>query len=292
MRIKGAKIVDLEAYGMPPAIILRSDGATLYATRDLAAAKYRNDTYNFDKCLYVVAYQQDLHFRQLFKVLELMGYDWAKDCEHVAFGMVSYEGQTLSTREGRVVYLEDLLHQRHPEGPGHHRGKEPRPGEQGRGRPAGRRRRGGVLRSVQQPHQGHRLLVGSRPQLRGRNRPLRHVHPRPLPAPCCARPRRRQRRPSRTYSALADPEAQEVVRLIEQFPLHSAIRAMERTEPSMITRFSASIWLRRYNKFYYEHKILGEEPGVQAARLRLTDAVRSIIKEALWLISIDAPEKM
>ena len=70
---------------------------------------YRKDTYNFDKCLYVVAYQQDLHFRQLFKVLELMGYDWAKDCEHVAFGMVSYEGQALSTREGHVVYLEDLL---------------------------------------------------------------------------------------------------------------------------------------------------------------------------------------
>ena len=108
---KGAMIVDLEPYGMPPALILRSDGATLYLTRDLAAAKYRKDTYNFDKSLYVVAYQQDLHFKQLFKVLELMGYTWAKDCEHVAFGMVSYEGQTLSTREGRVVYLDDLLHQ-------------------------------------------------------------------------------------------------------------------------------------------------------------------------------------
>ena len=102
-------ILDLEAYGMPPAIILRSDGATLYATRDLAAALYRKDTYDFAKCLYVVAYQQDLHFRQLFKVLELMGYDWAKDMEHVAFGMVSYEGQALSTRKGHVVYLEDLL---------------------------------------------------------------------------------------------------------------------------------------------------------------------------------------
>ena len=106
---QGAQIVDLEPYGMPPALILRSDGATLYITRDLAAAKYRKDTYNFDKSLYVVAYQQNLHFRQLFKVLELMGYDWAKDCEHVAFGMVSYEGQALSTREGHVIYLDDLL---------------------------------------------------------------------------------------------------------------------------------------------------------------------------------------
>jgi hypothetical protein len=108
---KGAQIVDLQDYGMPPALILRSDGATLYITRDLAAAKYRKDTYHFDKSLYVVAYQQDLHFRQLFKVLELMGYDWYKDCEHVAFGMVSFGGESLSTRQGRVVYLDDLLHQ-------------------------------------------------------------------------------------------------------------------------------------------------------------------------------------
>ena len=108
---QGAQVVDLEAYGMPPALILRSDGATLYITRDLAAAFYRHNTYHFDKCLYVVAYQQDLHFRQWFKVLELMGYDWAKDCVHVAFGMISYEGQSLSTRKGYVVYLEDLLEQ-------------------------------------------------------------------------------------------------------------------------------------------------------------------------------------
>lgn len=86
---EGAEVVRLDDYGMPPALILKSDGATLYATRDLAAAVYRKKTYDFYKCLYVVAYQQNLHFRQLFKVLELMGYDWAKDCVHVPFGMVS-----------------------------------------------------------------------------------------------------------------------------------------------------------------------------------------------------------
>ena len=108
---EGASIVDLSEDNMSPCIILRSDGATLYATRDLAAAIYRHDTYHFDKCLYVVAYQQDLHFRQIFRVLEKMGYEWAKDCVHVAFGMISYEGQALSTRKGHVVYLEDLLEQ-------------------------------------------------------------------------------------------------------------------------------------------------------------------------------------
>lgn len=87
----GAYVVDLEKYDMPPCLILKADGATLYATRDIAAAIYRKSTYDFYKCLYVVAYQQNLHFKQLFKVIELMGYEWAKDLEHVAFGMVSLE---------------------------------------------------------------------------------------------------------------------------------------------------------------------------------------------------------
>ncbi|MFR1759464.1 MAG: arginine--tRNA ligase, partial [Christensenellaceae bacterium] len=106
---EGAKVVRLDDYQMPPCMILKKDGATLYATRDIAAALYRKDTYDFAKCLYVVAYQQNLHFKQWFKVIELMGYDWYNELEHVAFGMVSFEGQTLSTRKGRVVYLDDLL---------------------------------------------------------------------------------------------------------------------------------------------------------------------------------------
>ncbi|MDR1613746.1 MAG: arginine--tRNA ligase [Planctomycetota bacterium] len=112
----GATVVDLEAYGMPPCIIRKKDGATIYATRDLASAEYRHETYHFDKSLYVVANQQELHFRQVFKTLELMGYDWAKNCEHVKFGMLAFgpgmfgeEAATGSTRKGRVVFLEDAL---------------------------------------------------------------------------------------------------------------------------------------------------------------------------------------
>ncbi len=106
---RGAQVVDLEAYGMSPFIVLRSDGASLYATRDLAAAFYRKETYDFDKCLYVVAYQQNLHFKQLFKVIELMGEPWAKDLVHVAYGMVSLEDGAMSTRKGKVVWLEDVI---------------------------------------------------------------------------------------------------------------------------------------------------------------------------------------
>ena len=105
----GASIVDLEEYGMPPCLILKSDGSTLYATRDIAAAVYRKNTYDFDKCLYVVAYQQNLHFKQFFKVLELMGKEWAKDMVHVAYGMVSLESGSMSTRSGNVVLLEDVI---------------------------------------------------------------------------------------------------------------------------------------------------------------------------------------
>ena len=112
----GAQVVDLEPWDMPPCLILKKDGATIYATRDLSAAEYRHSAYDFDKCLYVVANQQELHFRQVFKVLELMGYSWAKDCEHVKFGMLAFgpgvfgEGAaTGSTRKGRVIFLEEVL---------------------------------------------------------------------------------------------------------------------------------------------------------------------------------------
>ncbi len=112
----GAQVVDLEKWDMPPCLILKKDGATIYATRDLASAEYRHAHYNFDKSLYIVANQQELHFRQIFKVLELMGYEWAKDCEHVKFGMLAFgagmfgdDAATMSTRKGRVIFLEEVL---------------------------------------------------------------------------------------------------------------------------------------------------------------------------------------
>ncbi|MBQ9708917.1 MAG: arginine--tRNA ligase, partial [Firmicutes bacterium] len=105
----GAQIVKLDDFDLPPALITKRDGSSLYITRDIAAALYRKETYDFYKNVYVVASQQNLHFQQWFKVIELMGYDWAKDCVHVPFGLVSMEEGTMSTREGRVIFLEDVL---------------------------------------------------------------------------------------------------------------------------------------------------------------------------------------
>lgn len=106
---EGAMIVDLEAFNLPPALIMKKDGSTLYLTRDIAAAVYRKETYDFYRNIYVVASQQNLHFQQLMKVIDLMGFDWSKDCVHIPFGLVSLEDGTMSTRSGRVVYLEDVL---------------------------------------------------------------------------------------------------------------------------------------------------------------------------------------
>ena len=285
---KGAQIVDLQDWGMPPALILRSDGATLYITRDLAAAKYRKDTYNFDKSLYVVAYQQDLHFRQLFKVLELMGYDWYKQCEHVAFGMVSYEGQTLSTREGRVVYLEDLLNTSIEKARAIIDEKSPDlPNKDEVARQIGV---GAVVffalynnRIKDIDFYWDRAL-----NFDGETGPyVMYTHAR-----ACSVLRRAESAEAAApdFAALSDPFSQDVVRLIEQFPdiLRSALN---RSEPSMVTRFSVDL-AQAFNKFYYENKGMVDEPGVRAARLMLTDAVRQTLKQALYLIGIEAPTRM
>ena len=294
---EGASVVDLtekDANGketknsMPPCIILRSDGATLYATRDLAAAIYRQDTYHFDKCLYVVAYQQDLHFRQFFKVLEKMGYDWAKNCVHVAFGMISYEGQALSTRKGHVVYLDDLLAQAQEKALEIINEKSPDlPNKEDVARQVGI---GAVVyadlsnnRIKDIDFRWDRVL-----NFDGETGPyVQYTHVR-----CCSVLRKAEdlTLPAPDWNALADDEAQACLRLMGRFP--DVIReAAEKYEPSMITRAVTDI-AQSYNKFYYEHRILDGDPAAMAARVALTKAVRNVIKTGLYLIGVDAPERM
>lgn len=108
---EGAQVVDLSDMNMPPCIILKSDGATIYATRDIAAALYRHRTYNFDKNIYVVGLPQSLHFRQIFETMKRAGWEWSKNCVHVGFGLVKLPGKNMSTRHGDVVFLEDVLNE-------------------------------------------------------------------------------------------------------------------------------------------------------------------------------------
>ena len=285
---QGASVVDLSEDDMPPCIILRSDGATLYATRDLAAALYRQDTYHFDKCLYVVAYQQDLHFRQIFKVLEKMGKPWAKDCVHVAFGMISYEGQTLATRKGHVVYLEDLLQQAQQKALDIINEKSPNlPNKEEVARQVGI---GAVVyadlsnnRIKDIDFHWDRAL-----NFDGETGPyVQYTHAR-----CCSVLRKAAdvQLPEADYAALADDEAQALLRLLGRFP-DVIVEAADKYEPSMITRAVTDI-AQAYNKFYYEHRILDDDPAAAAARVALTKAVKDVIKTGLWLIGIEAPERM
>lgn len=286
----GASIVDLdqEKTGMPPCLILKKDGATLYATRDIAAALWRKDEYDFDKCLYIVAYQQDLHFRQWFKVIEKMGYPWYKDLVHVAFGMISYEGQSLSTRKGHVVYLEELLlsardkalkiiQEKSPDLPN----KEEVARQVGIGAVIYTDLQNGRIKDID--FSWDRAL-----SFEGETGPyVQYTHAR-----CCSVLRKAETGQDENpdYAALSDDYAQELLRQLSRFP-DAIEEAANRYEPSIVTRAVTEL-CKAYNKFYYENRILNAEPGERAARLRLTKAAKNVIKTGLFLIGMEAPERM
>ena len=284
---EGAEVVDLSESNMPPCLILKKDGTTLYATRDLAAAFYRKRIYDFDKCLYVVAYQQDLHFRQLFKVIEKMGYPWYEDMEHVAFGMVSYEGQALSTRKGNIIYLEDLLSRavnkameiielKSP----NLENKEEVARQVGIGAVIYTDLQNSRIKDID--FRWDRML-----NFDGETGPyVQYTHTR-----CCSVLRKAEGCTAEPdYRALADDEAQALLRLLNRFP-EAVEEARERNEPFMVTRHTTLI-AQAYNKFYYEHRILDDDPAAAAARVMLTRAARDTIRTGLYLIGIEAPEKM
>ena len=285
----GAKIVDLEAYGMPPCLILKKDGATLYATRDIAAALYRRETYHFDKCLYIVAYQQSLHFKQIFKVLELMGYPWAAtDLIHGAFGMVSYEGRSLSTRQGYVVYLEEVLQKAKEKALEIIEEKSPQlENKQEVARQVGV---GAVVYSVLQNGRIKDIDFRWERALNfdGETGPyVQYTYAR-----CCSVMRKAPEAADvlPDYAALCDDDSQYLLRLISLFP--EAVRdACDKNEPSIVTRAVTDI-AKAYNRFYYENRILDDDPAVAAARIQLTDITRDVIKTGLYLIGLEAPERM
>ena len=286
----GAKVVDLSEDNMPPCLILKRDGATLYATRDIAAALYRKDTFNFDKCLYVVAYQQDLHFRQWFRVVEKMGYDWAKQLVHVAFGMVSFEGESLSTRKGHVIYLDELLDRAVEKALAIIEQKSPN--LENKEEVA---RQVGIGAVIYTDLSNNRIKDidfwwDRALNFDGETGPyVQYTHAR-----CCSLLRKAADAgiapDAGDGSALADEEARALLALLGRFP-EVVEEAADKYEPSMITRYVTQL-AGAYNKYYYEHRILDEDAAASAARVRMTQAVRDVIRRGLYLIGIEAPERM
>lgn len=286
----GAKIVDLQEYGMPPCLLVKADGATLYATRDLAAAFYRKKTYDFYKSLYVVAYQQNLHFKQLFKVLELMGCDWAKDCVHVAYGMVSLAEGSMSTRKGNVVWLKSVLDKAVEKAYGII--EEKSPDIEDKQAVAEKIGVGAVIFSALQNARIKDITFSLDKVLNfdGETCPYLQYTVARTNSVISKAGNAINARIMPDYSALDNDESRELIKLINGYP--DIIRdAAEKYEPSLLSKYLIDL-AQAYNKFYFENRILDENLTKMLPRLYVTDATNKILKNGLSLLGIDAPEKM
>ena len=284
---EGAKVVNLDEYDMPPCLLVKADGATLYATRDMAAAFYRKKTYDFDKCLYVVAYQQNLHFKQWFKVVELMKKDWYKDLVHVAFGMVSLEDGAMSTREGRVVFLEEVLDKAVKKAWDIINEKNPDLADKDKiSEQVGV---GAVVFSALCNNRIKDIVFNFDKVLNfdGETAPyLQYTTARcnsviEKAGECDA---------TADYEGLSGAVGAELVNVLSRF--EQVVKdAAEKYEPSFVTRYLLSV-AALYNKFYFEYKIITDDKKVQQARLNLTRATRTVLKNGLALLGIQSPERM
>ena len=283
---EGAQIVDLEKYGMPPCLILRSDGASLYATRDLAAAIYRKNTYDFYKCLYVVAYQQNLHFKQFFKVLELMGKPWAKDLVHVAYGMVSLEDGAMSTRKGKVVWLEDVINKCVKKA--YAVIDEKNSALENKERIAELVGLGAVIFGALYNNKIKDVTFSYDKVLSFEGETSVYVQY------TCARANSVLQKSGAKIQLppeyMPNNAEFEVIKALAAFP-ETVRDAGEKYEPSLIARYAVDL-AQKYNKFYIDCKILTAEGDARDFRLSLTSAAHTVLKTALSLLGIGAPEKM
>ena len=285
---QGTNIVDLEEYNMPPALITKNDGSTLYMTRDLAAALYRKENYDFEKCIYVVGSQQSLHFQQLFKVLELVGFEWAKDMVHVPFGMVALEEGTMSTRKGRVVFLVDVLKQAIEKTKETMLTKNPNALNVDE-----IAKQVGVGAVVFQELSNSRIkdytFSWSRTlSFEGETGPyVQYTHAR-----CCAVLRKAEEEVTTdiNYELLNDVDSAEVLKVIASFN-KTILNAMRKNEPHIITRFVLDL-AQAFNKFYHDNSILVEDAELRKARLALVCATRQALENGLKLLGMQAPERM
>lgn len=283
---KGASIVDLEDFNLPPAMIKKSDGATLYITRDIATAIYRARTYNFVKNVYVVGQEQANHFRQLKAVLKKMGFDWSDDMIHVDFGLVTKNRQKLSTRKGNIILLEPTLLEAISRAKSQIEAKNP-----------DLENKEAVARAVgvgavkfydlkTDRRNGYDFDLEAMVSFEGETGPyIQYAYAR---IQSILRKANFHPDAKATYS-LNDPESWEIIKLLQDFG-RVVKRAADNYEPSLIAKYAISL-AQAFNKYYAHTRILDESPE-RDSRLALSYSTAVVLKEALRLLGVEAPEKM
>lgn len=283
---QGAQIVNVGEQ-MPPCLLVRADGATLYATRDMAAAFYRKNTYNFDKCLYVVAYQQNLHFKQFFKVIELMGYEWYKDLIHVAHGMISLEEGSMSTRSGNVVFLSDVLDMAKEKALAIINQKNSQLNDK-----ENIAEQIGICASVFAVLQSGRIKdmtfsFDRALSFEGETGPyVLYTYTR-----CCSLIEKAGEVGEECdMSVLDNNDCLELAKLIDKYPSVVADVA-EKYEPSFLTRYVIDL-AKAFNKYYFDYKINDGSDKEKNAKMLMVKSVKRVIENTMTLLGLTLPTKM
>lgn len=289
----GAKLVRLDDYDMSPALILKKDGSTLYHTRDIAAAIYRKETYDFSKAIYVTGSPQSLHFKQWFKIIELMGCDWASDLHHVPFGQVSLEGAKLSTRKGNVVKLEELLNQAIQKTETLIEEKNPQ--LENKTEVARQVGVGAVIFNDLSTNRIKDTVFSWDEALNfdGETGPyVQYTHARACSLLRKAGDSALQVRSDLLYTEelFQVQQAYDVVKELSDFP-DKIGQACEKLEPSLISRYLVDL-SQEFNRFYHECPILVDDEQKRAERLAIVTAVKTVLQSGLHLIGMASPEKM
>lgn len=283
-----ALIVNLEKYDMPPCILRKKDDASLYATRDICAAEYRKREYAFDKMIYVVGSEQRLHFKQFFKVLELMGYEWVNDCVHVDFGLIKFKGGKMSTREGKVILLEDLL------GESCKIAREiieqKTSDLENKAEVANDVGIGAIIFSELSTKRVKDVMFDWNEILNfdGETGPyVQYTHAR-----LCSVLRKHDEEVTNKidYDVFKEDDELLLVKKLESFPL-TIIRAAKNCEPSILSKYLLDL-CSTFNRFYQHHRILIDDTELKRARVLLVDSIRQVIKNGLSILGLKAPEKM
>lgn len=289
MESDGARIVDLSEYDMPPCLILKRDGSTLYATRDITAAIYRKNKYDFEKCIYVTGAAQSLHFKQFFKVIDLMGYDWADKLVHVPFGTISLGGEKMATREGKVILLEEVLNEAITKTLDII--EEKNPDLENKEEIARQIGVGAVIFSDLSSNRIKDISFSWDEMLNfdGETGPyVQYTHAR-----ACSVIAKSDISINSDFdsSLLESKEEYNLVKQLSLFPT-KVIDAMTALEPSIITRYLVDL-AQDFNRFYHNHSILNvEDENIKRGRLALTLATKITLQNGLRLIGLKAPERV